>query len=450
MHWLTGTLAHLVSGLLAVLAYVLLTRAFGERRPPGSAIAWVLGLALLPYVALPLYLAFGRRKARRPLRPQPVASLPPPAPWAARLGCALGLPPPRPGAAVFDRDGAQALDSALALIAGARDRLDVATFILGGRGDGVAAAFVDAMATAAARGVRVRLLLDGLASRHADLRALAARGIEARFFRPLFVRRDGTPFNLRDHRKLIVADGARLWSGGRNLAREYFEDAPGAPAWLDLSFRADGEAAADVARLFERDWQDRPGQAPAPGPAWPQAADGGLQLLPSGPELADDCAHAVLVDACFRAESAISAVTPYFVPDDALAQAFRLAAVRGVAVDIVLPAASNHRLADIARARAMRELAAAGVRFHLLPRMVHAKAVVVDAALAICGSTNLDTRSLLLNHELSMMFFGDDEIAWLAAWLRARIAEAHSYTPDAPGLGRDLLEGMVRSVAFQL
>ncbi len=452
MHWLTGTLAHVVLGLAAVLVYVVMTRAYAERRPPSAAIAWVMGLALLPYLALPLYFLFGRRKeTRRQALPAPERA-PVDAPWAAQLACAFGIAPPRAGRARFDADGAQARASVLALIESAHQRLDVATFILGGRNDAVAQGFVQAMAAAAARGVRVRLLLDGLASRGVDISALSARGIQVKWFRPPLGRSDGTPRNLRNHRKLMVADGVRLWSGGRNLAREYFEDAPGAPAWLDLSFCVDGEVAADAGRLFERDWQDR-GAAALEGPASPSAdrlGQAGVQLLPSGPDMPEDCAHAVLVDACFRAERTITAVSPYFVPDDALSQALHLAAVRGVQVEILVPAVSNHRLADIARARAMRDLAAAGVRFHLLPRMAHAKAFVVDHMLGACGSTNLDPRSLFLNHELSLLFYGKDDIAWLSGWLRRRIDEAQPYRPDSPGFGRDLVEGMVRAVAFQL
>jgi cardiolipin synthase len=458
MHWLTGTLAHVVFGLAAVLVYVVMTRAYAERRPPSTAIAWVMGLALLPYLALPLYFLFGRRKETRSRLAHASEPLPDGAPWAAQLACAFGIAPPRAGDVRFDADGLQALASMHALIESAHKRLDVATFVLGGSDDAVAQGLVQAMAAAASRGVRVRLLLDGLGSRRVKIAALAAWGIQAKRFRPPFGRPGGSPRNLRNHRKLIVADGERLWGGGRNLAREYFEAAPGAPAWQDLSFRVDGNVAADAARLFERDWQDRSAGAP-PAAASPVAdsspvvdppdrAD--VQLLPSGPDMPEDCAHAVLVGACFRAERTIVAISPYFVPDDALAQALHLTAVRGVQVDILVPAVSNHRLADIARARAMRDLAAAGVRFHLLPGMAHAKAFVVDDALAACGSTNLDPRSLFLNRELSLLFYGSDEIAWLSEWLRRRIGEAERYRPDSPGFGRDLVEGIVRAVAFQL
>ena len=79
-----------------------------------------------------------------------------------------------------------------------------------------------------------------------------------------------------------------------------------------------------------------------------------------------------------------------------------------------------------------------------------AKAVVFDDDLAMCGSINLDLRSLFLNHEASLLFYGRAEIGWLDRWIQARIGEAQPYRPVPAGLGMDLVEGAVRAVAFQL
>jgi cardiolipin synthase len=123
----------------------------------------------------------------------------------------------------------------------------------------------------------------------------------------------------------------------------------------------------------------------------------------------------------FHVRERMLAVTPYFVPDASLETAMRLAARRGVKIDLVLPAVSNHRLADFARNRALRALHNAGVRVHLLPYMNHAKAVVFDESLALTGSVNLDSRSLLLNYECAVVLYGAAEIDWLASWIEALI-----------------------------
>ena len=177
---------------------------------------------------------------------------------------------------------------------------------------------------------------------------------------------------------------------------------------------------------------------------------GRAQFLPSGPDQAEDTVQALLIDACFQVRHRLLAVTPYFVPDTSLETALRLAARRGVQIDLVIPAVSNHRLADFARNRALRSLSQAGVRFHLLPYMSHAKAVVFDDNLALSGSVNLDSRSLLLNYESAIAFYGDAEINWLTAWITALIPATSPFECRPAGLVRDLCEGLLLTVAYQL
>jgi cardiolipin synthase len=174
------------------------------------------------------------------------------------------------------------------------------------------------------------------------------------------------------------------------------------------------------------------------------------QFLPSGPDQTEDTVRALLIDACFHANERILAVTPYFVPDSSLETAIRLAVRRGVKLDLCIPAKSNHRLADFVRNRSLRALASAGACIHLLHGMNHAKAVVFDRSLAICGSPNLDARSLLLNYESAVVFYGTPEIEWLANWIGDLIPQADGFDARAPGLWRDLAEGLLLTLAYQL
>ena len=228
---------------------------------------------------------------------------------------------------------------------------------------------------------------------------------------------------------MVIADGARLWAGGRNLAAEYFSGAAGAPPWLDLTFDLQGRVAAAAASQFEYDWVAAGGKpagaalesAAAAVAAAAPGALGEAQFLPSGPDQSEDTVHSLLIDACFHARERMLAVTPYFVPDVSLETAMRLAARRGVQIDLCIPANSNHRLADFARNRALRSLSQAGVNVHLLPYMSHAKGVVFDDTLGLAGSVNLDSRSLLLNYECAVVFYSRAEINWLAGWIEAVI-----------------------------
>lgn len=449
--WLPSFSQHLTWSAIALLVYVLTTRARGARRAPTTAIAWVMGLALLPYLVLPLFLAFGQRKFRA-VRHPPTVSPSSHGHWAAALLDSFGLEPPTPVRTRFHADGAQAREALWEIFQGARRRLDVCTFIIGD--DAFGREVLEVLAHQARHGVQVRLLLDGFGAlsvpRH-YLQALEAAGGQVAVFRPLFAWRRMGPRNLRNHRKLVIADGIRLWAGGRNLAAEYFEGRDGRPPWTDLSFDLTGAVAAAASRQFETDWAGALGQQPLRTSATVGVEGESLaQFLPSGPDQAEDTAQALLVDACFRARNRLMAVTPYFVPDDNLRTAMRLATRRGVHVTLLLPVASNHRLTDFARARALRELAAAGADIRLLPQMAHAKAVVVDDALALCGSINLDLRSLLLNYESAVVFYGAADIAWLTKWIDELAMQGAPFVARPPGLLRDIGEGLLLTIAFQL
>jgi cardiolipin synthase len=449
--WLPTPAQHLLVSAVALLIYILTTRAADQRRAPTSAIAWVLGLALVPYLMLPLYLLFGQRKLPPVVKPYAGVLVHGPH-WAAELIESFGLAPPAPARVRFHADGERARTALFETIAQARTRLDISTFLIGH--DEFGEEIVARLSRRAREGVRVRLLLDGFGAMFLPRRYFAElkkAGVDVAIFRPFFSLRRLGPRNLRNHRKLAIADDEHLWSGGRNLAAEYFNGTRGSAPWLDLSFDLHGEVAAAAARQFELDWASAHRTTSDRIPTATPVGQGALaQFLPSGPDQVEDTAQSLLIDGCYRARRRLLIVTPYFVPDDNLRAAMRLSARRGVRVTVVMPARSNHRLADFVRARPMRDLAAAGVEFRLLPGMVHAKAVVIDETLALCGSINMDLRSLLLNHEAAVVFYGASEIDWLAGWIRTTAAQGVSYVPVPPGLLRDIAEGLLLTVAFQL
>jgi len=143
-------------------------------------------------------------------------------------------------------------------------------------------------------------------------------------------------------------------------------------------------------------------------------------------------------------------VTPYFVPDAALLMALVLAVRRNVRVEIVLPARSNHWSADLARPRALRDLTQAGATIWLVPEMIHAKAVVVDETLALVGSANLDARSLFLNFELMAAFYDRAQATQVAGWIARQAGGARRHVARRPSFLRDLAEGLVLWLGFQV
>ncbi|HEX3951110.1 MAG TPA: phospholipase D-like domain-containing protein [Steroidobacteraceae bacterium] len=459
--WLPPVSLHSLVIVVSILTYVLTARAGRdrERRPPSIAIAWVLGMIALPYLVLPMYLMFGRRKLPRKILP-PAAARCCTGHWAQELIQSFGLPAASPARTSLHEDGIASADALFAIMTSAVSRLDICTYILGDDAFGRKA--MQHMMDRARSGVEVRLLLDGVGALQLPntyFSALAAGGVETAVFSPLFARRTQGPRNLRNHRKMVIADARRLWAGGRNLAAEYFSGATDATPWRDLTFDLQGPVAAAAASQFESDWVaagGKPASAEAAAVIAGAAASPGsracgeAQYLPSGPDQSEDTVHALLIDACFQARERMLAVTPYFVPDVSLETSMRLAARRGVRIDLCIPQSSNHKLADFARNRALRSLSLAGVNVHLLPDMCHAKAVVFDDALGVSGSVNLDSRSLLLNYECAVVFYGRAEIEWLANWIEALIPHTVAFDPRPPSLLRDLCEGLLLTVAYQL
>jgi cardiolipin synthase A/B len=449
--WFPRLTFHSLAIVVSVLTYVLTTRVERERRPPSIAIAWVLGLIAVPYFALPMYLLFGRRKVLRKVSPwSGVRSNA--KHWAEDLIESFGLAPSAPTWTRLHRDGGESAEALFAVMSGARERLDICTYLLGDDPFGRKA--VQHMISRVRAGVRVRLLIDGVGALQlprSRINEMKAAGIAIAIFSPLLARRTQGPRNLRNHRKMVIADGMRLWAGGRNIAAEYFTGIGDTAPWRDLSFDLTGAVASAAAAQFAADWAAAGGspveRALLPVP---QSSGGRAQFLPSGPDQTEDTVHALLIDACFQSRDRMLAVTPYFVPDVSLETAMRLAARRGVKIDLCIPAVSNHRLADFARNRALRALSNAGVTVHLLPYMIHAKAVVFDHTLAMSGSVNLDSRSLLLNYECAVVFYGAVEIDWLANWIELLLPQAKPFDARAPALWRDVCEGLLLTVAYQL
>lgn len=500
---LLSGLGHTVLVMAGLLVYVLATRIGHQRRSPSAAVAWVIAMVTLPYLALPLFLLIGTRKFARPLRrprgvPNPPVALNSialdeapthsapsaagagPA-WATQLLACMELPAAvRNESIMWHADGTMALQGLMRTIDNATRSLDVCTFVFAN--DAIGNQVALALLRAAQRKVVVRLLVDAVGSLYASaatLRGLEDSGVQVQRFMPLFHNPMHGRTNLRNHRKLVVADQHHLWSGGRNLAAEYFVERPGQPAWIDLSYEVQGPLAVQAAAQFGFDWaaasglphavsrllpQSQPvlpseanaGQgganesAPLPVPSSAATRSALAQWVPSGPDHADDTVYTLLLAGAYHAQRRIVAVTPYFVPDDALLDAWCLACRRGVQVTLLLPQRSNHRLADWARERALRALSAAGAQIGLAPAMVHAKAVLIDDDFALSGSLNLDARSLFLNYEVMTAFYDPADLRWLAHWCDEQIAKAHPYVAHKPHWARDLAEGVVRAVGFQL
>ena len=447
--------------------YLTTSHTLHLRRHPSAAITWVAAFVLLPYVTMPLYLVFGIRKVaglhRAIKEHEPMAlqsgvdSL---AAQTQKLAAVMALP-----AATTYRhlnihsDGTQALRTLCRMIDGATHSIDLSTFVFAR--DRLGDEIASCLKRRAREGIKIRLLVDGIGAYlggFTDFRGLSAAGVQVVFFVPPLRSSLRGRTNLRNHRKIVVTDGEWLWSGGRNLAAEYFEGnakfgSSGQP-WVDLSFDLHGALALQAQQQFEQDWAFATrGTLPATHTPVSEDSLAGPalgQLIASGPDQMDDTLYTILVSAFFNARKSILAVTPYFVPNTTLLMSMTLAARRGVSVDLLIPRKSNHLLADLARHRALRELVAAGAHVWFSPHMIHAKAVVIDDELALAGTANLDERSLFLNYELMISFYADTDVGRFTHWIELQRESAVPYPVQPLSFRREIAEGLLLWLAFQL
>jgi cardiolipin synthase len=227
--------------------------------------------------------------------------------------------------------------------------------------------------------------------------------------------------NLRNHRKIIIVDNATAMMGGMNIAREYMGTAADTGRWRDLSFIVKGPVLADLHHVFRSDWQFAAKQKvvkediPASSGTGEAAA---LQLVPSGPDVAGDPLYDSVLGALFKAKRRVWIVTPYFIPDEMLLKAMCITARRGIDVRVVVPRVSNHPLADLVRRSYLRQIQDSGATVcNFTPGMLHGKVILVDDALGIVGSMNMDMRSFFLNYEIALFIYDESEVKELDSWV---------------------------------
>ncbi len=322
------------------------------------------------------------------------------------------------------QDGPSTYQAMLAAISAAQDHIHMETYIL--EDDEVGQRFAQALIEKQQQGVQVRLIRDSVGTMGTSetfFRRLIESGIQVLEFNPINPAAVRTEWllNQRDHRKLMIVDGRTAFLGGINISSVYsggsFSRAsrvrPGGEAsWRDTDLQLQGPAVAELQKLFLATWEAQKGEPlqslnhfPEPVPAGHQV----VRVIASSPEEPYSLIYATLLSAIGSAESSVYLTNAYFVPDPQLLAALMDAAARGVDVKLILPSQTDSWLVFHAGRGYYDLLLTAGVKIYERRGVIlHSKTVLIDGVWATVGSTNLDWRSFLHNHELNAVVLGGE------------------------------------------
>jgi cardiolipin synthase len=312
-------------------------------------------------------------------------------------------------------NGDAAFPAMLAAIESAKTSVTLCTYIFDNDESG--RKFVAALARAVERKVEVRVLIDAAGTRYSwppitrrlrHAKIPFAKFLPASLFTPWRV----ATINLRNHRKALIVDGTLAFTGGMNIRHgNVLADEPRNPV-QDLHFRVEGPVVAQLQEAFANDWAFATGEA-LDGDFWfPKLNAAGTVIaraIPDGPDADFDKARWTLLAALGEAQTSVKILTPYFLPDNALVTALNLASLRGVRVDIILPAKSNLPFVHWASRAMWWQVLERGCHVWLTPPPFdHSKLMIVDGHWVSFGSANWDARSLRLNFELNVECYGRD------------------------------------------
>ena len=483
--WVTLALA--VDIAFRVIALVIVPR----NRRPQTAMAWLLAIFFIPYFGFLAFVAFGSRRLPKKRRENQRAinahlrarstmlargivvtesdiNESPEFPrWLAqtvRMNERLGAMPMVAGNTVdFLPEYHQSLAAMAKAIDSARDTVHVEFYIMSV--DEATKGFFDALERAVTRGVTVRVLFDQLASaRISGYRNLLATldriGAQHRAMLPLqpwrgiYQRPD-----LRNHRKLLIVDSLIAYTGSQNIIEPGYRNPRHHRRglhWLDVMMRAKGPLADGLEALFVSDWYQETGEllnTPSPDKVTRVGPDKTwAQVVPSGPAFEGENNLRLFNSLVYGARSRLILSSPYFVPDESMRYAITTAAERGVDVHLMVSEIADQHLVFYAQRSYYDELLQSGVKIWLYqaPTILHSKFIIVDDAISVLGSSNIDMRSFSLNLEVSVLLASPPVVKELEDLSGAYMAQSIELSLDAwrarPWYAR-FVEGLARLTA---
>ncbi|PID54798.1 MAG: cardiolipin synthase [Gammaproteobacteria bacterium] len=461
-----------------VLAILSVLRALRSTRTSQGAIAWILSLLTIPYIAIPLYWIFGRNKfagyyqqretlekENRHLVDQSSNAL---AEFIAlpdddqllykSLGKLARMPATTGNRVELLINGEATYDSMAQGLEAAQSYILFQFYII--RDDAASRRLGDILVRKSLAGVKVFVLYDEIGTRQfhrSELhRKLLQAGVNIAAFNTTQGPKNRLQINFRNHRKTVVVDGRKAWTGGLNLGEEYLGKHHRLSPWRDTHTCVSGPAVLALQLAFATDWRwamrSPMGLNWNLQPHW--CGDHKVLVIASDPSGLYDEAGLMFHQAIVEARQRIWITSPYFVPDQATVSALQLAALRGVDVRVMIPDNPDGVLVDLAAWSYTRKLNHTGVKIYRYePGFLHQKVLLMDDHLAGVGTANFDNRSFRLNFEITLLVDNREFAADIAKMLERDFANSrlvstedfaakpwwHHYASDAASLLSPLL-----------
>lgn len=409
------------SAIAAMAGPIAAGHALLTKREPQVAAAWIAVCLAFPLAGAIIYYVFGINRVRTRARKLVAEErIPPSAGPASDVNSPTISPEYAEQVRISDavtgrkletgnrlqvlHNGEQAYPAMLEAIDNAEQSVFLSTYIFENNTSG--RQFIHALSASHNRGVDVRVLIDGFGEFYSWPRAstlLRRCKVPVARFLPPRLMPPQLSINLRNHRKMLIVDGHLAFTGGMNIGDRHLVHSQRRHRVADMHFAFDGPVARQIEELFLEDWEFTTGENSAPPSQAIRHTEGALcRIIADGPNEDLDRLVMTIIGALSAARTEAWLVSPYFLPMRSLITALETAALRGVAVHILLPEENNLPFVHWATRHMLGELIHWGVKvYYQPPPFAHTKLFVVDRRYAQVGSANLDPRSLRLNFELN-------------------------------------------------
>ncbi len=451
MTWSILIIIFEICGLIAAFHAVM------NVRTSQAAVAWALSLVMLPFIAVPLYLLIGRDKFRaysdvlkdgniacdqrlsrefcRKLNDYAVNGSPDSEEsLTAVYGRITSMPITRGNRIEILKDASAAYPAIFNAVDSAENYVLVSYYSV--NDDESGRELKQRLIARARRGIRVYFLYDEIGSAQLSssyISEMQSEGIDVSPFWSYKRYLQRFQLNFRNHRKIVVVDGHTTFTGGLNIGDEHLGKNRKIGPWRDTHLKIEGPAALCAQMIFVRDWYWAAEEMIDLN--WESVTENSedvrVLILGTGP--ADTTTTCILsfLAAINAARKRLWIASPYFVPERSIAEALKLASLRGVDVRIILPLVADHRIVHLASFAYLSELCDAGVRFfRYRDAMLHHKILLKDDDLGAVGTVNMDQRSMYLNFEIMTWCFHQGFCRDLSAMLEDDLSRCTEIDAD--------------------